>query len=81
MGSGRESILILMGKAKANASINDRQILTDAKGNPTHVVLTIEAYERIADLIEEAEDVLEVERRLKDPEFVSLDEVKANLGF
>jgi hypothetical protein len=26
------------------------------------VVLTIEAYERIADLVEEADDVLEVER-------------------
>lgn len=71
---------MVMGKTKATAPSSDRQILTDAQGNPTHVVLTIEAYERIADFIEDAEDVREVERRLKNPEFVSLEEVKASLG-
>ena len=71
---------MVMGKTRANAPSSDRQILTDAQGNPTHVVLTIEAYERIVDFIEDAEDVREVERRLKDPEFVSLEEVKASLG-
>lgn len=55
-----------------------RQFLTDENGKPTHVVLTVEAYERIADLIEEADDVLEVERRMKDAEFASLEEVKAS---
>ena len=59
---------------------SDRQILTDANGRPTHVVLTIETYRRIAELIEDADDVVEVERRMKNPEFVSLDEVKAGLG-
>ena len=71
---------MVMGKTKATAPSSDRQILTDAQGNPTHVVLTIEAYERIVDFIEDAEDVREVERRLKNPEFVSLEEVKASLG-
>lgn len=47
----------------------------------THtVVLTIEAYERIADLVEEADDVLEVERRMQDADFLSLAEVKTSLG-
>lgn len=59
---------------------SDRQILTDANGRPTHVVLTIETYRRIAELIEDADDVVEVERRMKNPEFVSLDEVKDSLG-
>lgn len=57
-----------------------RQILTDASGKPTHVVLTVEEYERIADLVEDAIDVQEVERRLDDAEFITLDEVKATLG-
>lgn len=57
-----------------------RQVLTDSSGKPTHVVLTIEEYERIAELIEDAADVLEVERRLENPEFVSLEQVKASLG-
>lgn len=71
---------MMMGKTKEKPQASDRQILTDASGKPTHVVLTIEAYERIADLVEEADDVLEVERRMKDAEFTSLEEVKASLG-
>lgn len=70
----------VMGKTKENATTKDHQILTDANGRPTHVVLTIEAYERIAELVEDAQDVLEVERRLKQPDFVSFEEVKASLG-
>lgn len=70
----------MMGKTKENAKRKDRQILKDSNGRPTHVVLTIEAYERIAELVEDAEDVLEVERRLKQPDFVSFEEVKASLG-
>lgn len=57
-----------------------RQILTDASGKPTHVVLTVEEYERIADLVEDAFDIQEVERRLENAEFVSLEQVKASLG-
>lgn len=74
----KQCILFLMNNS--NAKVTDRQILTDATGKPTHVVLTIEAYERIAELLEDAEDVLEVERRLKNPEFISLEEVRVNLG-
>ena len=71
---------MVMGKTYEKPKTNERQILTDADGRPTHVVLTVEAYERIADLVEEADDVLEVERRMKDADFVSLEEVKASLG-
>ena len=42
------------------------------------MVLTIEAYERIADLVEEADDVLEVERRMQDADFLLLEEVKTS---
>ena len=69
-----------MGKTKDRLTTGDRQVLTDASGRPTHVVLTIEAYEQIAALVEEADDVLEVERRMRDPEFLSLEEVKTTLG-
>jgi hypothetical protein len=69
-----------MGKTKEKPKTDDRQILTDSTGKPTHVVLTIEAYQRIADIVEEADDILEVERRMKDADFVSLEEVKASLG-
>ena len=69
-----------MGKTTDKQPADDRHILTDASGRPTHVVLTVEAYERIADLIEEADDVLEVGRRMDDADFQSLEEVKARLG-
>ena len=69
-----------MGKTKDTLKVGDRHILNDASGRATHVVLTIEAYERIADLIEEADDVLEVERRMHDADFLSLEQVKASLG-
>ncbi len=70
----------IMGKTKDTQHVRDRHILTDATGRPTHVVLTIEAYERIADLVEEADDVVEVERRMRDADFLSLEEVKTSLG-
>ena len=69
-----------MGKTEGKPKTSDRHILTDANGRPTHVVLTVEAYERIAALVEEADDVLEVERRMKDAEYISIEEVKASLG-
>ena len=70
----------IMGKTKDKQHAADRHILTLASGRPTHVILTIEAYERIADLVEEADDVLEVERRMQDADFLSLEEVKTSLG-
>lgn len=73
-------ILIVMSKTEETPLGTRRQFLTDENGKPTHVVRTVEAYERIADLIEEADDVLEVERRMKDAELASLEEVKASLG-
>jgi hypothetical protein len=72
--------LSIMGKTKDKQHAGDRHILTHASGRPTHVILTIEAYERIADLVEEADDVLEVERRMQDADFLSLEEVKTSLG-
>jgi len=69
-----------MGKTKDKQHAGDRHIRTHASGRPTHVILTIEAYERIADLVEEADDVLEVERRMQDADFLSLEEVKTSLG-
>ncbi len=56
-----------------------RQILTDSSGKPTHVVLTIEEYERIVDLVQAAIDIQEVERRLESAEFMPLEDVKATL--
>ena len=34
----------------------------------------------LTDLVEEADDVLEVERRMQDADFLSLEEVKTSLG-
>jgi hypothetical protein len=38
-------MLVVMGKTKEKSMTTERQILTDAHGQPTHVVLTIEAFQ------------------------------------
>lgn len=58
------------------------QYLTDAEGNRTHVVLTLEEYEELLDGLLDLKDVEIVRQRRAEPEegYVSLEELKARLG-
>ena len=44
-------IVMIMGKTKTQKS--SKQIIVDDEGNPTHVVLTVAAYEEMEELIED----------------------------
>ena len=54
------------------------QYLTDASGNRTHVVLTIEEYEELLDSLLDLQDIDIVRQRQAEPEegYVSLDQLK-----
>ena len=58
------------------------QYLTDASGNRTHVVLTIEEYEELLDSLLDLQDIDIVRQRQAEPKegYVSLEELKARLG-
>jgi hypothetical protein len=57
------------------------QFLTDAEGNRTHVLLTIEDYEEMLDQLLDVEDSEEVrQRRSEGGERVSLEELKKQLA-
>ena len=75
-------MMIGMGKtrSKPKAPSSSREILTDAKGHATQVVMTVEEYEQRLEHLEDAQDIQEAEKRLENPELVSFEEVKASLG-
>lgn len=56
------------------------QYLTDAQGNRTHVVLTVEEYEELLDILLDLQDAEIVRQRREEPDYVSLEEMKARLG-
>ncbi len=57
------------------------QYLTDAQGNRTHVLLTLEEYEDLLDSVLDFQDAEVVRQRRAEPEgYVSLKEMKARLG-
>ncbi len=57
------------------------QYVTDADGNRTHVLLTIEEYEELVDRLLDLQDAeLVRQRREEGGEYLSLEDVKQRLG-
>jgi hypothetical protein len=69
-----------MGKTKEKPKTDDRQILTDSTGKPTHVVLTVEAFQDMEELIEDLQTFQEFRENRDTEEFLPLAEVKKSLG-
>jgi PHD/YefM family antitoxin component YafN of YafNO toxin-antitoxin module len=57
------------------------KFITDENGNKTDVVLSLADYEALLEALEDAHDLYVVtERRAETEEYISLDELKRNLG-
>jgi hypothetical protein len=56
------------------------QYVVDEKGNRTGVFLPFDEYQRLLERLEELEDVRDVEAAQADPDLVSWDEAKRELG-
>lgn len=54
---------------------NEKYIVDDS-GKKSAVVLPIDEYKRLMEIVEEYEDIKEFDKRMKDPEWISLDEIK-----
>lgn len=69
-----------MGKTKANPKSTDHQVLTDSQGRPTHVVLTVEAFREMEELIEDLEAFQEFYQNRDSEELIPWEEAKRRLG-
>ena len=69
-----------MGKTKEPRSSIDPQILTDAEGKPTHVVLTVEAFEEMQELIEDLQEFDQFDQTRAKEELIPWEEAKRRLG-
>jgi len=54
---------------------NEKYIVDDS-GKKSAVVLPIDEYNRLMEIVEEYEDIKEFDKRMEDPEWISLDEIK-----
>jgi len=52
------------------------QFIVDDKGKKSGVIIQIEEYNKILDVLEEYEDIKDLDERTSDPEWISLDELK-----
>jgi len=55
------------------------QFIVDEKGEKTGVLLSLEDYERLLEIVEEYEDIKDFDERMKDPEWESFDEMNRRL--
>jgi hypothetical protein len=69
-----------MGNNETKPISGESKILTDANGNPTHVVLTIEAFQEMEELIEDLQAFQEFYETRESEELIPLKEVKKSLG-
>ena len=76
----RCSILAPMGKTKTNKADSSRQILTDSHGNATHVVLTIEEFQEMEELIEDLQEFREYYEAREDEKTSPWETAKNCLG-
>jgi len=54
----------------------NEKFIVDDSGKKSAVVLPIDEYKRLMEIVEEYEDIKEFDKRMKDPEWISLDEIK-----
>ncbi len=69
-----------MGKTHEKPKTPDGQVLTDAAGKPTHVVLTVEAYEDMAELIEDLQEFQDFYRTRDGEQLIPWQQAKHRLG-
>lgn len=69
----------MMGKTKEKLMTNDRQILTDATGKPTHVVLTVEAFQDMEELIEDLQEFQEFSQTRDNERMIPWEEAKERI--
>ncbi len=70
----------MMGKTKETPKTSDRQILTDADGRPTHVVLTVEAFQDMEELIEDLQEFQEFRENRDKETLIPWEVAKQRLG-
>ncbi len=73
-------MLILMGKTNEKPTTFERQILTDANGKATHVVLTVEAFRDMEELIEDSQVFQEFYQMRGEERMIPWGEAKERLG-
>lgn len=69
-----------MGKTKEKPMSTERQILTDANGKPTHVVLTVEAFQEMEELIDDLQEFQEFHQTRDKEKMIPWEEAKQRLG-
>lgn len=71
-----------MGKTrtKPKAQPSSRQILTDAKGHATHVVMTVEEFQEMEELIDDLRDLQDYYQTKDTEQNLPWEEVKKSLG-
>lgn len=52
------------------------QFIVDDKGKKSGVIIRIDEYNKILDVLEEYDDIKDVDERTSNPEWISLEEVK-----
>ena len=55
------------------------QYLVNSKGDKSAVLIPIEDYKKLMDIVEEYEDIKDFDERKENPEWISLDELKSEI--
>ena len=55
------------------------QYLVNSKGDKSAVLIPIEDYKKLMDIVEEFEDIKDFDERKENPEWISLDELKSEI--
>ena len=71
---------MVMGETKEKPMTTECQILTDAHGKPTHVVLTVEAFQDMEELIEDLQEFQEFYRTRDKEKMIPWEEAKQRVG-
>ena len=69
-----------MSDSKTKPVYPSRQILTDSRGHATQVVLTVEDFQEIEELIEDLKDFQEYYRVRETEQTIPWDEARKDLG-
>jgi PHD/YefM family antitoxin component YafN of YafNO toxin-antitoxin module len=57
----------------------NEQYLVNSKGDKSAVLIPIEEYKRLMDIVEEYEDIKDFDERKGNPEWISIDELKSEI--
>ena len=62
--------------AEEKSSDTGVRFIVNAKGEKTEAVLPIQLYERMVELIQDAEDIRDAEQAMKNPDFIPWEEAE-----